>query len=464
VKLSVTSDGWIDWRSVLESKRPQALIVNSAAPTSGPDSAPANDREQTQLDNLADHIRTVHFTVLVLCLVLLAATLQEHRNPFPRALDDLKAIIGLSSGRSLGKKITERVRNFGDQKFQMGRPLFVRVKVRGKQELYRLTFDAPWAYQDYRESSVTAGYFSSGDRSLRDFSTFWNHNKEQRVYLIGRIKNPAEIEASETRNVHNRKGPIQHVAFTVDLIEWISTGSTEKVDVLDGKSAQTAPNLTLDAEWEKDQLVLRTFDLDQLSSADFEIRPHVTPLSRAVINVQDLLRTAAGKKSDWILGDFTATFTDLNQAGGKLAAMPLLDLQQELNRQSTDEDVRDAEKLEIFGAKIPVKQVSNWGIVLLAGSQFYLWLYLDALRRLVQASTLRLSMNWIGLHEGLPGRTFVLFSVLLLPAAVLGVLVYRGWSASNWVRIPYVTGASISLLLISLTTATLSRIWKRSKP
>jgi len=57
--------------------------------------APGPDEDADDARSLGEHIRTVHFALLTVCLILLGAVLQYQPAPLATAIHDLKAISGL---------------------------------------------------------------------------------------------------------------------------------------------------------------------------------------------------------------------------------------------------------------------------------------------------------------------------------------------------------------------------------
>jgi hypothetical protein len=99
----------------------------------------------------------------------------------------------------------------------------------------------------------------------------------------------------------------------------------------------------------------------------------------------------------------SATFADLGRA-----------LQTELNR--------GGESFEAFGLKVPSQTITLWGTILLLGVQFYFLTHLMELTRRLLPTDPGWEVAWVGVYRGVLARVLLVISAILLPIAAVVVL------------------------------------------
>jgi hypothetical protein len=96
---------------------------------------------------------------------------------------------------------------------------------------------------------------------------------------------------------------------------------------------------------------------------------------------------------------------------------------------------RSGDRVEFLGLKFPERLISTWGLVIIVAIQLYFYLHLRTFLSRLTPRDLGLDLAWIGLYPDSFARVTSLFSVSVLPLGVISYLTYKviqsGWS--QWV-------------------------------
>jgi hypothetical protein len=126
---------------------------------------------------------------------------------------------------------------------------------------------------------------------------------------------------------------------------------------------------------------------------------------------------------DWKPGSFEESFPDLAVYAEDITSLSLADLEKFLEKRSREQ----LPSITLFGASLPADSLRLWGVVVLLVLQGYLAFYIHHFRQKWTALA-DPSFAWIGSYQGLMSRNLFYSSVSLLPFSTTLLLWYTGLS------------------------------------
>ena len=129
-------------------------------------------------------------------------------------------------------------------------------------------------------------------------------------------------------------------------------------------------------------------------------------------------------------GTFEATFLELNELTQHYQKLELNDAYQILRAELQ----RTGERIEFLGLRFPERIISTWGAVILFIIQLYFWLHLRTFYEYLASSETSIDVAWIGIYSDPMSRFISLLSVSVLPFGIIVYLVFwSDWfSWNNW--------------------------------
>jgi len=276
--------------------------------------------------------------------------------------------------------------------------------------------------------------------SLREFRDFWDRRP---IVLSFTSTN----RTGEKILLARRNGSNQVLEYHLGKIDFPS-GSYE------------APNISLTDQKQQQSIA----DLLKVSPGMFVLSWQVGEdqallpvlISQITLNVQPaLIRT----RPYWKSGAFSDSFSNLDKATATLQDKSFeaisSNFQEEASKPKTD-------SFEVFGVKFPVEKATRWGILLIVGIQLYLWIHLHELSPRLKEGDAGWDVAWIGVYRSLPARILFIASTALLPVvtiAALGNHALRDATALIWAT--YITALMASLLLAYLIARSVPRLGRQ---
>jgi exonuclease VII small subunit len=447
----------------------------------GGNMAGQNDRSNSlkgpaECTALAEHIRTVHFTLLVLCIALPAAISTEKPRSFERARRDLAAIVNLLDDlprvmkavkADVQQRAEQRIQGKG-RALQMGRPIVIRIRV-GKEfqcwefSLRSITLVIP---PNSGEPGIPISddlAVKRGPVTMQAFAQFWTHHRQSRIRLIEEVvADDITISVPEPPlAIEQDEGAVRRRFGLRVLTPTEGTSGPGRVSARSEchTTIEKKAHLSADGPVGRDPLYSYT-NPDPL--LDLDIHLNTIPVD---LTLQDVIRDNAHKRDEWISGSFEDTFKELSEVVKDLPSTEVRELLHEIDKREKEVQSRGGDHVEIFGAKLPTSQIGNWGSAILLAVQFYLWAYISSLRTLVRSSGYFPNGAWIGLHDNCVVRVFVSVSVLVFPPGVLVFVDLRSWAEDVlWVQSARVVVFTLSTLLAVVTALTVFRLWRQLGP
>lgn len=393
---------------------------------------------------MAEQIRTIHLTLLLLTLILIATGLGSQRGSFKRAYEDAARI------ENLLRHNDEFANAFLEEVKASASPIFTLDRSDPSKNAPTPFMNFAWQ-KDNRVSSIDrSGEFFFMSSFLKAAAML--DIRESRVLLdVNKLQDFIRLWDSSTVVIRN---PLRNEKFTRALVVPSVCGTslnlTPSMTAIDGQVY--AEQIIYDPSKSETSLLLVRQQLKPAQEpCDFQL-----PMGRAFPIVYDIrsgLRRVA--RANWTLTPFAETFPDLTQTTKSLTSLEMPDLENHL----LEEINREGEKVEMFGAKIPFELVGIVGSMILVGCQFYLWCHLAEFAARTRDGKEAEFTGYIGFYDDkVVIRFFTLMSTSMVP---LGVLLYTAVHAYKqqlrW-QIPALC-TLISIFLGILLVREFIRVW-----
>lgn len=402
---------------------------------------------------MTEQLRTIHLTLLLICLVLLAATFAERHGPLKRAYEQATMIerwsqrdhevatLLLTEAEKLFKE-DEAPKTTGARKHREALR-YVRLSFNGTTVLSikrdRFLYGVAGGRREENFQALTSSSSIYSWETLFDFIGTWNTS-----YLV--VENPlfTRPEFDTRREIKSSCGPL--------VMEPSSTGESRVFSnpfsyVSDTKQLGLEAYFESPVQHKRDSIPYDDHKNCGIKQSLGEVEPGRLDVRGALRQVLDANLSTA---------QFNEAFPDLYESTKYLTSLTLEDLEQHLREQAN----KEGEKVEMFGAKIPYDLVSVFGAMVLIACEFYLWCHLVALTTYLSKEKTYDFTGYIGLYtDQLAIRTFTLLSVSLVPIAVLGLTIWKSRRNEWWEwTIPSVA-LPLSLLLGVLLVRRFRQVW-----
>jgi hypothetical protein len=413
----------------------------------------------------AEHLRMVHFTLVIMCVALLAASIPNKSKKVERALDQLQQIISVQSIRKKAKgplnpneamlqKIGEAHSTGDPRNLDGGYPAkgpaaLIKVALPEDHTDVEIMLPPLWHNVDIarvqlwkpdktsrQESERTRFFFQNtrpglgsdsripslwADFNLESFRKFWDGlDLLNSVFALNRVYPYAYIGKDDSQANEG---------------EWV------KVNIVDARAYKgRAGTLKL----LPDRGPLRSSWPTRMHRSSYAYQWHVRltsedgfkenysitiPLSYKQVEVNAQAICSRLFKNEPTPGRFDKSFPALKELTEFTESLPLDRLKQQLE----SEQERSREGFEIFGVKLPTELIGTWGILSLLVVQLYFWLHL--LRFVKQAREDRgndasvSQIPWIGFYPEKITRFIFIFSSVGLPLIIVGYISFKAWQA-----------------------------------
>ncbi len=162
---------------------------------------------------------------------------------------------------------------------------------------------------------------------------------------------------------------------------------------------------------------------------------------------------------DWDLKPYDELFRELNEMSQKYLDWRF-DNAYEIIKEKCSK--KENNQLEIWGAKIPAREISRWGTLIIFVIQLYLLLHFSSFTSCVEKKIEPLDVPWIGLYSGSFSKTVFLVLGFLFPTGVLALLVenlfqyQKSGSESTWL---FSVAFMLFLFSLFITGATIRKVF-----
>lgn len=386
--------------------------------------------------DLLDQLRTVHFTLLVICLAATVIALAPDKTSLSRASQQLSELTELQENWE--SEIEKRLTSFAGGGVCVNRPMPAgeaidihsadgpfRIKITRKWDV---TYDAPMEYR--REGEVGELESLKPPTSLPDFRALWNTHVFLTCPLNDLNPRPGEYARGWSIVAHDFAG----TPLVPDRFIHYSTYPPEKTFVW--------VNAHRSGPW------IRAALLEFPDGGDFRWVLPANGRSESSSRRELVLHDLLGIPSS----DFEQSFRQLIKEASDKQPMTLADLRRVLDSQLTAEQ----DTFSAFSVKFPLQASRRWAALLIVLVQFYFYVhFMEFCRRGRPVE----EVAWVGAYDQVAARLLTAFTLYIVPVSVI-VLVTQGESYKGhlFVSIP----AIVISVLISLRLAVLDHRSRRT--
>lgn len=444
-------------------------------------------------DNV-QHLRKIHFSLLVACFSLLTLTFAREANQYEKALEQLNQIRAALSDWEPGWIDAAAAELVTDLDDTLSDELILGAKCRNhcvtknlmveqfllptyerklEEEGLQLLATRPWTLLPLPVPLLMLAGAGQDPQS----GPLWSKmaklkrldpqflNPIPRSYPIA--YQPFDIDRPES------VGEFQILWNTLDVLTitfvteqggyWVLFGDLHS----ESDAFIIRPDDLVDASWPTVELALEPME-DSAKAwwrdrTEHQIRPDYqlighTPWGEVTVPVEGKqitlpLRDAFTRSHglSWTNGTFANNFPDLSAA---MQGRPRMSFD-ETAALLTSESAKLDTDIAIFGLTIPAAMVSKWGGIFMVIAQFYFWLHLRGFARELKSTTQLTLAPWIGVYDDPLARAATAVSGFALPPAILTALIFGTSTATFMLWLIIV----LSLLLGALAFMTLRASW-----
>jgi hypothetical protein len=438
---------------------------------------------------LAEHLRTVHFTLIVACVSLLLSGFLELSETLRQSLEDIKSI-----NAALDRWDPKWLNEYADRavkSFEEPYPYFEDL-VPSKMAMsgafkgnYNVTLPtnswfvppivappgsipspspAPPSADNYRMLSelwakqlahTSDAPLPPRPTTLAAFKVYWDELSETKVVLIPNRLAPFLFATSEgwaeAERVSWEKPSVGQAVWDVSFDEFscdfMVRGILKEKLPADyqrypcayrGEVKEPPPG-TARGNWRDSTRASMTKNMGLV------LLP-VEQLGRVPVDFQKGLiehAQAKGLAVNWRTGQFKESFRDLDQLTQNYQDISFTNIEKILE----SEAARSGERLEVLGIKLPVDALRTWGVVIVLAIQLYFFLHIREFGKRLSIDNEAWGVAWVALYPGILESLVFLLSALLLPIVLVGIF---GWECLKSAMEPHVRISCFSFYPIAL--------------
>jgi hypothetical protein len=386
--------------------------------------------------DFVQHIRTVHFSLVAVCVALIGAVLTVKPREINSALNQLAEIRRATD--NWGTEI--RTAFHGGTITNVDGP---RIKVQGK--CFVLSRNATFLGESKGFRWNIEKSLETPPASLPAFCSAWD-----RLQYLPDLFIPEQNQAVKLVINVNRDGEASTLPYTLEDHEASAPVSVSPLTDLERRAMAASNILTLN---------LLTPDLAKTSygySWDVKGVHLVVPVTGSKRRVQEAI---IGVHPAWRRGFCSESFAELIKEAKDSPDKSLVALAIDLRHSAAKEK---ADSYSVFGMEFPVEGANWWGIVLVVGIQFYLWINIHEVSPKVKHDDPGWEVAWIGVYRSVPARALFILLTVILPLATIFIL-GNGLFAGDLVlrTISTYGAATVSLMLSGAITMLAQQLWER---
>jgi hypothetical protein len=395
------------------------LGVSMSSPKLG--SSMQEDTTAPDEKDFGEHLRTIHFTLMALCIALLVVTTSPTGSSMAAAHQQIKDILELNTTFDSGwlQKAASQAINrgvFADSKQVEGFEWPRAIEVDGKN--FNLKFNRPyWSiitpsfpasddFEGYRgldqsRSRVSGSpSLSWGFKDLPEFKNMWNGVQDGRIYVA--IKEELSGQA-------DLFGPAGHKFSSWKEIAPSPSYPTVELFLI----SLTKAEVNLIPKGPPNQEFAFVSNADVLPS--MRLAMMVTSDVALVMDWQGELTKRFPNR--WVHGKFESAFREVDVATRDFQDFSLVNLE----RIVRSEKERTREAFEQFGIKFPIESAARWGIFLVLATQIYFVIHFSEYKRRNLSGRIT---AWIGCYGSKGAKIIFIASSVLLPIAVVAYVCF----------------------------------------
>jgi len=402
----------------------------------------ANDRHSPHWsEDFVEHIRTVHFSLVAVCLALIGLLQFEKPKDVKTAqsqLQEIKLTLDAWNSEQGAGAVSSSFQNAAGNIYEMvsfpfpGFEIFQQDVGIGDFPLVWVPPEKTGEGESLKPRDFLGDKIMKKPSSLADFREFWD--------LLSR---KPQLWTMDHEHLSDR------------LVIVASDGSVSTIGYKSDKPLSSleilAPTLSDEHQRRIISTALHTAPPECVYSYSKGGSTMLLPVSVSLKKEFDGQAALIGTHTYWKSGVFSKSFAELDAAtaGKQNSSFESIasDLAAEAAKPKSD-------SFEIFGVKFPVESASRWGIVLILGIQLYLWIHLYEISPKLKKGDPGWDVAWIGVYQSLPAKTLFFASTVLLPLLTIVALGHHALTALGS-HASHAAGLSVWAIYISAALASL---------
>jgi hypothetical protein len=373
--------------------------------------------------DLVDQLRTIHFTLLVVCLGAVVVVLSPGPLSVSKAVEELNQTIAIQKNWQtdwIKQTALKVAMSHGECS---NRPMPDGTSVHLGSEHFRAVINRKWDVQFPSTPGLTQKSKIADLPTLRapdtlaDFKQIWDSS--------GSLICPAD-------DLNPRWHDLVR-SWDSKTNTYVNGNRSWEIAIEQGATSATS---TKTFDWIRDFPEENGDDLG-LTTALLETTPEqyrwVLPIENPRISVRPFfVRTEIiANNPQYVLRnvDFGAAFPELSRATSGITDLSLDHLQKLFQNQES----AAKENFEAFGLKFPAEATKRWAVFLIIVIQLYFWVHFREYIRIGQPEC---GTAWIGIYKQWPARALSLITLIVVPVAVTAFLSYQkdGIKTNHWLQ------------------------------
>jgi hypothetical protein len=399
----------------------------------------ANDRHSPHWsEDFVEHIRTVHFALVAVCLALIGLLQFEKPKEVKTAqsqLQEIKLAVDAWDSEQGAGAVRDALSSAGAGFFaapqSSGFEIFQQNLMITDSPLIWVPSEKAGEGEAVHPSDFLPNKIMKKPSSLAEFRDFWNLlSRKLQVWKVDRE------HLSDRLVIVNRDGSASVRNYK---LQTLTSGETLDATVSDEHQRQSVSDALH---------IVPPECVYSFSKGGSTMLLPVSISSKKEIDTQAALIVT---HPYWKTGVFSTSFSELEAATAGKQNSSFESLASGL----ADEAAKPkSDSFEIFGVKFPVESASRWGIVLILGIQLYLWIHLYEVSPRLKEGDPGWDVAWIGVYQSLPAKILFFASTTLLPLLTIVALGYHAFVALGG-HATRTASASVWLVYISAVVASL---------
>jgi hypothetical protein len=391
--------------------------------------------------DFVEHIRTVNFTLLAVCIGLIALVQSHKTSDVSAAQAQLAHIEALTNG--WGSDVDSAL-NAESERIRRSYPLRTR-RVSAQKTYCSVTIssypvvevDSSDPHKLLRIDKARRDLLGAPPKTLLEFRRFWN-SLGAAIVLVPDVDKLGDKYICKPPNEPPQTYPIT-VADT--------TPSEVGDGAMEASTGEQETTITQTLNIKSAPFIFR----GAFSVEPYEVYRSYLPVV-SVTRVPFLGQNAIlDRHRDWDLtgGQFDKTFSALNELTFEHPDWTLDIVAANLNAKG---EISKSDSFEIAGVKVSVESAIQFGVVLILAIQLYFWIHLHELSPKLRENDPGWDVAWIGVYQSLPARVFFLLSTSGIPVLAIGLIGridfnHKGYLSKTLYGFALLVSVGLSLLL-----------------
>jgi hypothetical protein len=436
---------------------------------------------------LATHLRRVHFSLVVVCLVILSSTFLVNKSKLDSAIAQAEMVTNIvtkwdpsliehqaaSLARSdkvpVSHKSTNLANSFSDSCFWVIDPIqgdyiwyYARYFQEEKIDVARNSRHSQVHLSQlealgYKERNKEGRWIVPKPNNIEEFKSAWNFYSHD--FALFRAKS-LDYEKAHIIPKKDFGCPLREAHLEFVKVEKPSVSR----DWSYGRKKKYGPNdysgLFILSRISDDDSALLGYDKsdeppshyaspihteEYLDDDDLLVRLPVFTKEYQIFTQSSLFATVGADAKSYKIGEFGKSFPDLFEISKSLTTLSFDQLVPELERQRNSL----GDGLSVFGAKVASRDIRSLGAFIVFAIQVYFWIHLSELNRKMSHGKVEIQSAWIGVYKSTYSKMVYYSTAIIFPFVVGLFLTIKLWNTENILRLNWLPIVASILLLTS---------------